>query len=100
MDWGHVGVSVCAGFQVGQADSQHRCNARPNSRRTFDGQGFLVRPPTVGYEGVAHSRRWTFYINLPTCGAAFVLLFFTLKLNPTKKHTFRELSQTFDFLGM
>lgn len=47
-----------------------------------------------------NSRRWTFYINLPTCGAAFVLLFFTLKLNPTKKHTFRELSQTFDFLGM
>ncbi|ORX37857.1 major facilitator superfamily domain-containing protein [Kockovaella imperatae] len=46
------------------------------------------------------SWRWTFYINLPTCGIALVLLIFTLKLNPTKKLTFSQLKQTFDFLGL
>ncbi|WVW86801.1 hypothetical protein I302_108856 [Kwoniella bestiolae CBS 10118] len=46
------------------------------------------------------SWRWCFYINLPTCGIAFVLLVFTLKLNPSRKLTFRELSRTFDFVGL
>jgi len=46
------------------------------------------------------SWRWTFYINLPTCAIALVLLIFTLKLNPTKKYTFRMLKDTFDFLGL
>ncbi|WWC92921.1 uncharacterized protein L201_007884 [Kwoniella dendrophila CBS 6074] len=46
------------------------------------------------------SWRWCFYINLPTCAIAFALLVFTLKLNPTRKLTFAELSRTFDFLGL
>ncbi|WWC73552.1 uncharacterized protein I206_107524 [Kwoniella pini CBS 10737] len=46
------------------------------------------------------SWRWCFYINLPTCGVAFVLLVFTLKLNPSRKLTFAELSRTFDFIGL
>ena len=46
------------------------------------------------------SWRWTFYINLPTCGLALVALIFTLKLNPRKKLTFAQLKQTFDFLGL
>ncbi|WRT69577.1 uncharacterized protein IL334_006566 [Kwoniella shivajii] len=46
------------------------------------------------------SWRWCFYINLPTCGIALVLLIFTLKLNPRRKLTFAELSRTFDFIGL
>lgn len=46
------------------------------------------------------SWRWCFYINLPTCGLAFVLLIFTLKLNPTRKLTFKQLLATFDFVGL
>ncbi|WWC65962.1 uncharacterized protein I303_108584 [Kwoniella dejecticola CBS 10117] len=46
------------------------------------------------------SWRWCFYINLPTCGIAFALLVFTLKLNPSRKLTFAELNRTFDFLGL
>ncbi|KAK1923520.1 major facilitator superfamily domain-containing protein [Papiliotrema laurentii] len=44
--------------------------------------------------------RWVFYINLPTCGISFVALLLTLRLNPTRKQTFSQLSKTFDFLGM
>jgi hypothetical protein len=39
-------------------------------------------------------------INLPTCGISFVALLLTLRLNPTRKQTFSQLSKTFDFLGM
>ncbi|CAD6564136.1 MAG: hypothetical protein TREMPRED_003874 [Tremellales sp. Tagirdzhanova-0007] len=46
------------------------------------------------------SWRWTFYINLPTCAIALVLLMVVLKLNPTRKYTFRMLLDTFDFLGL
>ncbi|WWC95488.1 hypothetical protein V866_002352 [Kwoniella sp. B9012] len=46
------------------------------------------------------SWRWCFYINLPTCGIAFALLVFTLRLNPSRKLTFKELSRTFDFIGL
>ncbi|OWT39397.1 hypothetical protein C362_02992 [Cryptococcus neoformans Bt1] len=46
------------------------------------------------------SWRWCFYINLPTSGLALVLLMFTLKLNPSRKLTFKQLSATFDFVGL
>lgn len=46
------------------------------------------------------SWRWCFYINLPTSSFAFVMLLFSLKLNPTKKYTFAMLRKTFDFLGL
>lgn len=46
------------------------------------------------------SWRWTFWINLPTGGVAFLLLLFCLKLNPTRKLTFRQFCQTFDFIGL
>ncbi|KAL1408240.1 hypothetical protein Q8F55_005046 [Vanrija albida] len=46
------------------------------------------------------SWRWCFFINLPTCGIALVLLIFTLKLNPPKGITFAELRRTFDFVGL
>jgi hypothetical protein len=39
-------------------------------------------------------------INLPTGGIAFACLFFTLKLNPTRKLTFQQFKQTFDFVGL
>ncbi|WVO13827.1 hypothetical protein L204_101450 [Cryptococcus depauperatus] len=46
------------------------------------------------------SWRWCFYINLPSCGPAFVMLLFTLRLNPTRKLTFSELKTSFDFMGL
>ncbi|WVQ75072.1 hypothetical protein IAR50_004681 [Cryptococcus sp. DSM 104548] len=72
-------------------------------------QGFLgaswgvasVLGPILG--GVLTSKaswRWCFYINLPTCGVAFIFLVFTLKLNPTRKLTMPEFGRTFDFLGL
>ena len=39
-------------------------------------------------------------INLPAGGAALALLFFFLKLNPTKKYTFAQLRETFDWPGL
>ncbi|KGB77960.2 hypothetical protein CNBG_4047 [Cryptococcus deuterogattii R265] len=46
------------------------------------------------------SWRWCFYINLPTSGFAFVLLIFTLRLNPSRKLTFKQVSATFDYIGL
>ncbi|KAI0637000.1 MFS amino acid permease [Trametes polyzona] len=46
------------------------------------------------------SWRWCFFINLPTGGAGFVLLFFFLHLNPHQGKTFREHVQQFDFVGL
>ncbi|TCD64545.1 hypothetical protein EIP91_003983 [Steccherinum ochraceum] len=45
------------------------------------------------------SWRWCFFINLPTGGIAFALLFFFLNLNPHKGRTLREHVREFDFLG-
>ncbi|KZT58571.1 MFS general substrate transporter [Calocera cornea HHB12733] len=46
------------------------------------------------------SWRWCFFINLPTGGGAALLLFFFLHLNPTPRKTVREMSATFDFIGL
>ncbi|KAI0798031.1 MFS general substrate transporter [Abortiporus biennis] len=45
------------------------------------------------------SWRWCFFINLPTGGVAFALLFFFLNLNPHQGKTFREHVAEFDFIG-
>lgn len=46
------------------------------------------------------SWRWCFFINLPTGGLAGAVLFFFLKLNPTPKNSFREVSRDFDYIGL
>ncbi|KAK8864562.1 hypothetical protein IAR55_001812 [Kwoniella newhampshirensis] len=46
------------------------------------------------------SWRWCFYVNLPFCVAALVILFYTLNLNPVKKTSLAVLYRTFDFLGL
>ncbi|KAI0374864.1 MFS amino acid permease [Pilatotrama ljubarskyi] len=46
------------------------------------------------------SWRWCFFINLPTGGVGFTLLFFFLHLNPHRGKTFREHVQQFDFTGL
>lgn len=48
---------------------------------------------------VTDTRRWCFWINLPTCGIALVLLFFFLNLNPSTGDP-AELKRTFDILGL
>ncbi|BEJ12224.1 hypothetical protein CspHIS471_0206840 [Cutaneotrichosporon sp. HIS471] len=74
-------------------------------------QGFMgaswgvaaVVGPILGgaFTNMSHSGwRWCFFINLPTGGVAFILLLLYLKLNKPRSHTFQELRQTFDFLGL
>ncbi|KAI0374828.1 MFS amino acid permease [Pilatotrama ljubarskyi] len=46
------------------------------------------------------SWRWCFFINLPTGGLGFALLFFFLRLNPHRGKAFREHVQQFDFAGL
>ncbi|KAI0030373.1 MFS amino acid permease [Vararia minispora EC-137] len=47
------------------------------------------------------SWRWCFWINLPTGGAAFLVLFFALNLNPHHSGmTFRQHVAQFDFIGL
>ncbi|KXN92227.1 hypothetical protein AN958_08680 [Leucoagaricus sp. SymC.cos] len=44
--------------------------------------------------------RWCFFINLPTGGAAGLMLFFFLNLNPHQGKTLREHVAEFDFVGL
>ncbi|OCB92158.1 MFS general substrate transporter [Sanghuangporus baumii] len=46
------------------------------------------------------SWRWCFWINLPTGGAAAIVLFFFLHLNPVRQVTLREAIASFDFFGL
>lgn len=46
------------------------------------------------------SWRWCFFINLPTGGVAFAILFFFLNLNPHHGKTFRQHVAEFDFIGL
>uniref|UniRef100_A0A0W0FLA2 Putative MFS amino acid permease n=1 Tax=Moniliophthora roreri TaxID=221103 RepID=A0A0W0FLA2_MONRR len=46
------------------------------------------------------SWRWCFWINLPTGGAAVILLFIFLHLNPVQQKTFNEHVREFDFFGL
>ncbi|UZJ56504.1 hypothetical protein CBS101457_005824 [Exobasidium rhododendri] len=43
--------------------------------------------------------RWIFFLNLPVGGAAFVVLFFTLKLNPHPKKSTKQYIREFDKIG-
>lgn len=43
--------------------------------------------------------RWCFFINLPTGGVAFAILFFFLNLNPHQGKTLQEHVAQFDFIG-
>ncbi|KAI0093668.1 MFS general substrate transporter [Irpex rosettiformis] len=45
------------------------------------------------------SWRWCFFINLPTGGVAFAILFFFLNLNPHHGKTLRQHISEFDFIG-
>jgi len=44
--------------------------------------------------------RWCFFINLPTGGVAFAILFFFLNLNPHHGKPFRQHVAEFDFVGL
>ncbi|KAJ7063414.1 MFS general substrate transporter [Mycena amicta] len=46
------------------------------------------------------SWRWCFWINLPTGGVAFLLLFFFLNLNPRPLKTFKQHNAEFDYVGL
>ncbi|CED83450.1 Predicted transporter (major facilitator superfamily) [Phaffia rhodozyma] len=44
--------------------------------------------------------RWCFFINLPTCGLALVVLYFFLDIKTRKMATWPEFKKVFDFIGL
>ncbi|WWC70488.1 uncharacterized protein I206_104439 [Kwoniella pini CBS 10737] len=46
------------------------------------------------------SWRWCFYINIPICAIALILIFFFLNLKRTKRGDVAELRRSFDFVGL
>jgi len=59
-----------------------------------------VLGPILGGVISQHSTwRWCFFLNLPVGGAAFVVLFFTLKLNPQEKRSAKQYVKEFDKIG-
>ncbi|KDQ54777.1 hypothetical protein JAAARDRAFT_60240 [Jaapia argillacea MUCL 33604] len=67
----------------------------------------IAGPVLGGLFSTTHSRivswRWIFYLNLPVCLIAFIILECSLhrvKLGPSKGTSWSELSQKFDFLGL
>lgn len=96
---GGGGIISLANILVGDLVSLER-------RGTFGGlYGFVwgfasVIGPLIG--GVLADRaswRWCFFINLPIGGVAFVVLAFTLNLNPLPKRSAKEMWYKFDRLG-
>lgn len=43
--------------------------------------------------------RWIFFLNLPVGGAAFIVLFFSLNLNPHEKKSAKQHFKQFDIFG-
>ncbi|WWC89598.1 uncharacterized protein L201_004523 [Kwoniella dendrophila CBS 6074] len=46
------------------------------------------------------SWRWCFYINIPICAVALILLYFFLNLKRTQRGDIAELRRSFDFVGL
>ncbi|KAI0031591.1 MFS general substrate transporter [Vararia minispora EC-137] len=60
----------------------------------------IIGPILGGVLSDRASWRWCFWINLPTAGIAFVVLFFSLHVSPRRGMNFRQHLAEFDFAGL